>query len=282
VTSTGANLDCLVNFAQRIFNDRDFWTLFIKLEFILSECPDLMVNRAYARLRSQETRLGNAAVNAALSGRALVSRQSPAPVRTMGEQRKIFRVEETAATQRERHEPASEDAQAALRHAEILRELATLRAAIAAATPAERDRTGLESRLHAAQMTRVAHELQAVMKGSEEATQKILAAAEDIDQVANNLSAALKGEFEQGHAQDIQERVIAIFEACNFQDLIGQRVAKVMATLNQFESKIARAIANIGQSDAAPPMHGPRLESDRGHVSQNEIDLMFGRDARSA
>jgi hypothetical protein len=31
------NLDCLVNFAPRIFGDRLIWTLFIKLEFILSQ-----------------------------------------------------------------------------------------------------------------------------------------------------------------------------------------------------------------------------------------------------
>jgi hypothetical protein len=31
------NLDCLVNFAPRIFGDRLIWTLFIKLEFILSK-----------------------------------------------------------------------------------------------------------------------------------------------------------------------------------------------------------------------------------------------------
>ena len=37
--------------------------------------------------------------------------------------------------------------------------------------------------------TRIAHELEAVSRDSEVATQKILAAAEDIDQAADNLSA---------------------------------------------------------------------------------------------
>jgi chemotaxis protein CheZ len=60
------------------------------------------------------------------------------------------------------------------------------------------------------------------MQGGEHATQKILAAAEDIDVAANNLSAALKDAYKQGLAQDIHERVIQIFEACNFQDLTSQ------------------------------------------------------------
>ena len=122
---------------------------------------------------------------------------------------------------------------------------------------------------------RIASELEAVMQGSEQATQKILAAAEEIDQAANNLSAALKGKSEQGLAQDIRDRVIAIFEACNFQDLTSQRVAKVMATLARIERQIARALEELARGNAAPPMHGPRLESDRGHVSQSEVDSMF-------
>jgi chemotaxis protein CheZ len=130
--------------------------------------------------------------------------------------------------------------------------------------------------------TRITHELDAVMKGSEQATEKILAAAEDIDQAANNLSAALKSGAEQGLAQDIRDRVIAIFEACNFQDLTSQRVAKVMASLERIEHQIARTLDELSR-DAAPPMHGPRLESDRGHVSQSDVDSMFSnREAKFA
>ena len=44
-------------------------------------------------------------------------------------------------------------------------------------------------------------------------------------------------------AQDIQERVINIFESCNFQDLTGQRIAKVVATLKF----ICNAITDLKQ-----------------------------------
>jgi chemotaxis protein CheZ len=128
-----------------------------------------------------------------------------------------------------------------------------------------------------APMTHIAHELEAVSKGSEEATQKILAAAEDIDQVADNLTAALKDEIDRGLAQDIRDRVVQIFEACNFQDLTSQRVVKVMAALKEIEAEIARALAAITPARGAPSVHGPRLESDSGHASQRDIDLMFDR-----
>jgi chemotaxis protein CheZ len=132
------------------------------------------------------------------------------------------------------------------------------------------------------------HELSAVVTGTERATQKILAAAEEIDSVANTLSAALKGKIEQNLAHDIQDLVIEIFEACNFQDLIGQRVAKVSATLRFVEDHIARVLDEIKnpaaatRRDGAQTLHGPRLDIDDGHASQGEIDALFDAPLRKS
>lgn len=220
----------------------------------------------------------------------------------MGQPRKVFRIEQTAGLGHEPRMAASEapprteimDALDALqamlaaapsrqaagagppRHdgtERVTAKLRLIRSAIAGVEETHAGRNG--SRLPAAATTRIAHELEAVMKGSEQATQKILAAAEEIDQAANNLSAALKGDIEQGLAQDIRDRVIAIFEACNYQDLTGQRVTKVLATLGQIEQEIAVTLDELA-CDPAPPLHGPRLDSDRGHVSQSDVDSMFG------
>jgi chemotaxis protein CheZ len=128
----------------------------------------------------------------------------------------------------------------------------------------------------------IASELKAVMQGSEQATQKILDAAEDIDQAANNLSAALKDDFEQGLTQDIRDRVLQIFEASNFQDITSQRVAKVLASLGRLEQQIARALDELKRIAAAPPVHGPGLPGDRDHVTQSDVDSMFGGDIQSA
>jgi chemotaxis protein CheZ len=214
----------------------------------------------------------------------------------MGEPRKVFRIEGIAATRRA---VRTEDTTAAPGYAEVMQELGALRALIAPSAPSKGPQRGGVERLAAAlilihdalsgaqrersvdkflaPMTHIAHELEAVSKGSEEATQKILAAAEDIDQVADNLTAALKDEIDRGLAQDIRDRVVQIFEACNFQDLTSQRVVKVMAALKEIEAEIARALAAITPARGAPSVHGPRLESDSGHASQRDIDLMFDR-----
>jgi len=125
---------------------------------------------------------------------------------------------------------------------------------------------------------RIADELDAVVRDSELAAQKILAAAEHIDQAANNLTGLLKGNFETGLTQDIRDRVTHIFEACNFQDLTSQRVAKVRASFNSLDRQIARVLEELARADAAPPLHGPRLGDDAGHVSQSDIDSLFDGD----
>ncbi len=222
----------------------------------------------------------------------------------MAAPRKVFRIEQTTAG---RFESQSDDASAP-RYGEIMQELSALRAMLAAPPaaqiavaaplrPDEIHRVTSELQLiHAAirgtqlhqtsngagaVQARIAGELHAVINDSELATQKILAAAEDIDQAANNLSVALKGDFEHGLAQDIRDRVIQIFEACNFQDLTSQRVAKVMATFAGLERQIVRALDELARVSAVPRAHGPRLAGDGGRVSQSELDSMFAGDLAS-
>ncbi len=225
----------------------------------------------------------------------------------MAAPRKVFRIERTAAAQ---PREVVADAQAPSRHAELMNEIAALRAAITAVQPpggtaapvsAGNERLASELSLiigaidgsgnkaargplpaEAPPMMRIAHELAEIARSTEKATQRVLAAAEEIDQVARNLAAALGGKFEQGLAQDIQDHVIGIFEACNFQDLAGQRINKVLSILNFVEDHVARVLEDIARDSAAARqngsqhLHGPRLDSDPGHITQAEIDLMFG------
>ena len=226
----------------------------------------------------------------------------------MPEPRKIFRIEQTGAAQLEQ---AAENMQSGLPYGEIMRELRALRAALSVAAPLRGDANGERSDGRVTQLatdlnliagairgnctaaaaaetgkqggtcgeaplSRIDSELLAVVSGTEQATQKILTAAEEIDIAANNLSAALSGKIEQGLAQDIQDLVIQIFEACNFQDLIGQRVAKVLTAMKFVEAHIARVLEEIKTASvAAAALHGPRLDGDRGHASQDDIDAMF-------
>ena len=63
----------------------------------------------------------------------------------------------------------------------------------------------------------------------------------------------MKTRFARGLAQDIQEQALLIFEACNFrEDLAGQRIGKVMATLNAIEQHMSRMLAQWDTIGEAP------------------------------
>ncbi|HEY9455941.1 MAG TPA: protein phosphatase CheZ [Bradyrhizobium sp.] len=140
------------------------------------------------------------------------------------------------------------------------------------------------------EMAKVNGELGAVVGGTEQATQQILEAVEAIDQAATALSKNISPDQQKLLSEEIQERVVAIFEACNFQDLTGQRINKVMATMKFIETHIVEMMEIWGGVDAikahAPPivdtregdaklLNGPRLDGDEGHASQNDIDALF-------
>jgi chemotaxis protein CheZ len=135
-------------------------------------------------------------------------------------------------------------------------------------------------------MTRAAGELGAAVGGMETATQKILASAEVIDDCARALAAALNNDYHHGLAQDLQDHVVRIYEACNFQDLAGQRIGKVIAMLVMIEERLMAMIqhhsgANEQSAKATKPssagdlINGPRLDGAAGHASQHDIDVMF-------
>ena len=140
------------------------------------------------------------------------------------------------------------------------------------------------------EMAKVNGELGAVVGGTEQATQQILEATEAIDQAATALSKNTSPDQQKLLSEEIQERVVSIFEACNFQDLTGQRISKVTATMKFIENHINVMMEIWGGVDAikshAPPLvdrregdarllNGPKMEGDVGHASQDDIDALF-------
>ena len=140
------------------------------------------------------------------------------------------------------------------------------------------------------EMAKVNGELGAVVGGTEQATQQILEATEAIDQAATALSKNTSPDQQKLLSEEIQERVISIFEACNFQDLTGQRISKVMTTMKFIENHInvmmdiwggvdalkahATPIVDAREGDAKL-LNGPKLDGDVGHASQDDIDALF-------
>lgn len=194
-------------------------------------------------------------------------------------QRKVFRIE-----QMERR--VSTPASSAPRDTGLARETAPrgLDAVQATVAAMLRELNGLLTEGKERRMTRAAAELGAAVESMENATDKILQSAEVIDDCARALSASQKTDYERGLAQDIQEHATRLYEACNFQDLTGQRIGKVIVMLSAVENCIADLIAHAKDVTAAavaaparsdPLLTGPHLEGDEGHARQLDIDKMF-------
>ncbi|MQX37517.1 protein phosphatase CheZ [Roseospira navarrensis] len=141
-------------------------------------------------------------------------------------------------------------------------------------------------------LTEMAHELDAIVGATEGATDGIL----DITEAVTHLVSEIQAHNEDGYvrqiADEIQEKLLGVFEHCNFQDLTGQRISKVVNAMKFIEERIDSMMDIWGrdgfleyqQSEAADDtssqdqrdqdlLNGPQRQG--GGISQDEIDALF-------
>jgi chemotaxis protein CheZ len=107
-------------------------------------------------------------------------------------------------------------------------------------------------------------ELDAVVGATAEATGVILDSAEHLETVA--------GKLEPAAAEEVRNLATKIFEACNFQDVTGQRITKVVRALKHIEDKIDALLSAFGEGVKAPaeatpaPEPAPAAAGDDSHL----------------
>ena len=122
--------------------------------------------------------------------------------------------------------------------------------------------------------------LDEVIKSTEEATNTIMDAADKIQ----NAVAGVGGEKEQ----QITDASMRIYEACNFQDITGQRIRKVIKLLSSIEERVEKLNELFGNDEAIAAaansndrtgeidkdlLNGPQLSSQA--ATQDDIDALF-------
>jgi chemotaxis protein CheZ len=124
-------------------------------------------------------------------------------------------------------------------------------------------------------------ELGAIVKATEQATNTIMECAEALMGADDSDPAAYKAL--------VDEKMMIIFEACSFQDITGQRVSKVVETLQHIEQRVVRFadvmkakdldgfITDAEKERAARKekflLNGPQLAGEG--VDQSDVDKMF-------
>src|SRR5262245_2519349 len=204
-------------------------------------------------------------------------------------QRKIFRVERMGST---KASTASDGAASVKRtairiHSDGLRQLQhEAQATNNAITRTKQEIAMLHAGAFGQGRPRAARELHAVVDGTERAAHQIMDAAETIAKAAKALTASGDRGQNDELSQQIRDHVLRIFEACNFQDLSGQRITKVLAMLQFIDESIARMMEIWGGADAFKHytgaskdepglLNGPKLGGESGHVSQADIDALL-------
>ena len=124
-------------------------------------------------------------------------------------------------------------------------------------------------------------ELSEIVKATENATNTIMECAETLMAADASDPAAYKAL--------VDEKMVLIFEACSFQDITGQRIKKVVDTLQHIEERVAR-FAKVMQAKDLEGfltdnererterqkrllLNGPQLENEA--IKQNEVDALF-------
>jgi chemotaxis protein CheZ len=127
------------------------------------------------------------------------------------------------------------------------------------------------------------HELGAIVKATEHATNTIMECAETLMAADARDPAAYKAL--------VDDKMMVIFEACSFQDITGQRIAKVVDTLQHIESRVSRFATVMKAKDAAGVMdeeeraraerkerlllNGPQFAGEA--IEQNQVDSLLGK-----
>lgn len=119
-------------------------------------------------------------------------------------------------------------------------------------------------------------EMDEIVKATEEASNTIMGAAEQMSDTDPS---------DASYAEMVQQNCTRIFEACAFQDLTGQRISKVMKTLEMVDDHLSALQELLGpefeepeddsdepQGDAAL-LNGPALGDEA--ISQDDIDALF-------
>jgi chemotaxis protein CheZ len=139
----------------------------------------------------------------------------------------------------------------------------------------------------------MAETLDDIVQNTESASNTILESMEAVDEMLGALRAKADPEIDAVCA-GITDRVNQVFEACSFQDLTGQRIARLAKGLTFIEDRVnnmirvwgkAEIVKVIGEvraensGEKAPDevlLHGPQSAS--AAISQSDVDKLFSQD----
>lgn len=119
-------------------------------------------------------------------------------------------------------------------------------------------------------LPKAADELDAIVEATADATNSIMDAVGEIEDVMSKL----KGK----NADQLMDATTKIYEACGFQDITGQRITKVVGALHHIEEKVDALLTAFGDEIAKYKAANPKPEAEPVVEEQkpSDEDLLHG------
>ncbi len=135
----------------------------------------------------------------------------------------------------------------------------------------------------------VADQLDAIVSTTEHATSDIIEATESILNAVNTADETKGLNVSDTALGEVAGAANKIFEACSFHDITGQRISRIVKTMDIIEQTLNSLVAIVGKQglsalakdkkemtekdETGLEMNGPALDGEG--VSQKEIDKLF-------
>lgn len=130
-------------------------------------------------------------------------------------------------------------------------------------------------------------QLDAIVESTQDATDVIMDSLEKNGDVVGKLKEVITDEDQVALLNQVLDNNNAVFEACAFQDLTGQRVTKIIKSVTYVEDRVNTLMEIWGRKELdrikiEPDveltedeimLRGPQLKADA--ISQDEIDKLF-------
>lgn len=162
----------------------------------------------------------------------------------------------------------------------LIQYITKMREEVARVSKRSDDRTHFES---------VSQHLEEIVGSTENATNQILEHIEGIDNVADEIRASEDLGQMPDLCDKINEHTMQAIEACTFQDITGQRISRIINSMEFVEQRVNAMIELMGRTDIEALgvelpesdqrtgddalLNGPQLPGEE--ISQDEIDKLF-------
>jgi len=130
-------------------------------------------------------------------------------------------------------------------------------------------------------------QLDGVVEATREASDSIMEAIERNNEAVAKLKESIKDSELIGLLETIEDSNNAVFEACAFQDITGQRVTKIVKSVSYVEERVSALreiwgdheldkveLVVVELTEDEKLLHGPQSKATA--ISQDEIDKLFG------